>query len=119
MTLDDLGGDVQSVEEVDLGWIQTSWASGNCVVDWGESTDSGFGWDLVGFNLLFKNVDWSITEDKGDLILEDWGEDLKFRDFSSVLFKISEFFFLNTFSSEFDDFFDQGLNKEVNLRSWQ
>lgn len=97
------------MEEVDLRWIQTSWTSWDSIVNWGEGTDSGFSWDLVGFDLLFKGEDWSVTEDKSNFILKDWGQNFKFWDFSTELFKMSEFFFLDTFGSEFDDFFDEGV----------
>jgi hypothetical protein len=97
------------VEEVDLRWIQTSWARDDCVVDWGNGSDSGFSWDFVGFNLLFEGKDWSITEDECDLVLEDWSQDVEFRDFSSILIKVAELLALEAFDSEFDDFLDQSL----------
>jgi hypothetical protein len=97
------------VEEVDLRWIQTSWASNDGVVNWGDGSDSGFSWDFVGFDSLFKSEDWGITEDECDLVLEDWSQDVEFGDFSTELVEVSELLALNAFDSEFDDFFDQSL----------
>ena len=97
------------MEEVNLRWIQTSWAGWDGIVNWWEGTDSGFSWDLVGFNLLFKSEDWGITEDKSDFVLKDWAQDFKFWDFTTELFKMSEFFTVDTFSSEFDDSLDEGV----------
>jgi hypothetical protein len=97
------------VEKVDLGWIQTSWTSNYSVVNWGKGSDSGFSGDFVGFNFLFKSEDWGITENECNFILEDWGEDLEFRNFSSVLLEVFELLTLNAFNSEFDDFLDQSV----------
>lgn len=97
------------MEEVDLRWIQTSWTSWNGEVNGGKGTYSGFSWDLVGFDLLLKKVNWSVTEDKGDFVLEDWAQDFKFWNFSTELFEVLEFFFLDAISSEFEDFFDEGV----------
>lgn len=58
---------------------------------------------------MFKSEDWSITEDKGDFILKNWAQDFKFWDFTTELFKMFEFFFLDTFSSEFDNSLDEGV----------
>jgi hypothetical protein len=68
---------------------------------------------------LFKEEDWSITEDEGDFILEDCVEDLEFWDYCSELFKMFEFIILDSFSSEFKDFLDQSLIYLRNIRSWQ
>jgi hypothetical protein len=58
---------------------------------------------------LFKGEDWSITEDECDLVLEDWGQDVELRDFSSILIKVGELLALDALNSEFDDFFDESL----------
>jgi hypothetical protein len=97
------------VEEVDLRWIQTSWARNDGVIDWGKGSDSGFGWDFVGFDLLLKSKDWSITENECNLVFKNWGKDVEFRDFSSILLEMFELIGLNSFDSESDDFLDQGL----------
>jgi hypothetical protein len=57
------------VEEVNLRWVQTSWSSWDCIIDWGNSTEPGFSWDFVGFDFLFKIENWGIAEDKGNFIL--------------------------------------------------
>ena len=98
------------MEEVDLRWIQTGWTSWDGVVDGRDGSDSGFSWDLVGFDLLFKSVNWSITENKCDLILEDRSQDVEFWDFSAELFEMFELIVVNTIDSESEDFLDQGLN---------
>jgi hypothetical protein len=97
------------VEEVDLRWIQTGWASNNGVVNWGNGSDSGFSWNFVGFDSLFKSEDWGIAEDECDLVLEDWSQDVEFRDFSTELVEVGKLLTLNAFNSEFDDFLDQSL----------
>lgn len=58
---------------------------------------------------MFKSEDWGITEDKSDFVLKDWAQDFKFWDFTTELFKMSEFFTVDTFSSEFDDSLDEGV----------
>jgi len=55
---------------------------------------------------LFKKINWRITKDKCDFILEDWAKDVKFWDFSTELFKMFELIILDTFNSESDDFLD-------------
>jgi hypothetical protein len=97
------------VEKVDLRWIQTSWTRDDGVIDWGKGSDSGFSWDFIGLDLLLKSKDWGITENECDLVLEDWVQDVKFGNFSSVLLEMVKLLALNSFDSESDDFFDQGL----------
>ena len=58
---------------------------------------------------MLKSEDWGITEDECDLVLEDWGQDVEFGDFSSVLLEVFELFALDSIDSESDDFLDQGL----------
>ena len=113
MSLDDFGGDVEGVEEVDLGGVETggSWRDGE--IYGGNSSDSGFGGNFVGFNLSLEVVDGGFSEDEGDFLLEEGSEDFKFWDFSSILlFKMFEFIFIDAFSSHFDDFSDEGLGYE-------
>ena len=113
LSLDDFGGDVEGVEEVDLGGVETggSWRDGE--IYGGNSSDSGFGGNFVGFNLSLEVVDGGFSEDEGDFLLEEGSEDFKFWDFSSILlFKMFEFIFIDAFSSHFDDFSDEGLGYE-------
>jgi hypothetical protein len=58
---------------------------------------------------LFKSEDWGIAEDECDLVLEDWSQDVEFRDFSTELVEVGKLLTLNAFNSEFDDFLDQSL----------
>lgn len=57
LTLDDLGGDTEGVEEVNLGGVQASGASGDGEIDGGEGTDSGFSGDFIGFDLALEVID--------------------------------------------------------------
>lgn len=114
LTLDDLGGDVKSVEEVDLRGIESSGTCGDAEIYGGNHTDSGFSGDFVGFNLSLKIVDRSFGEDKGDLLFEKGDKDAELRDFSSeLLFEMLELIFFDAFSSHFNDFLDEGLSDGV------
>ena len=111
LSLDDLGRDVKGVEEVDLRGIESSGSCRDGEIDGGESTDSGFSGYFVGFDLSLEVINGGLSEDEGDLLLEEGGEGLKLWNFSSILFfEIFEFFFLNAVSSHFKSFFDEGLN---------
>jgi hypothetical protein len=57
LTLDDLGGDVEGVEEVDLGGVETSGSGGDGEINGGDDTDSGFSWDFVGLDFASEFVD--------------------------------------------------------------
>lgn len=114
LTLDDLGGDVQSVEEVDLRGIESSGTCGDAEIDGGNHTDSGFSGDFVGFNLSLKIVDRGFGEDQGDLLFKKGDKDAQLRDFSSeLLFELLELFFFDAFSSHSNDFLDEGLSDGV------
>lgn len=110
LSLHDLGGDVEGVEEVDLGGVEAGGAGGAGVVDGGDDTHAGLGGDFVGFDLALEFVDGGVAEDEGDLLLEERGEDLEFFDFSAeLLFEVSELGLFNAFDSHFDDLLDEGL----------
>lgn len=111
LTLDDLGGDVQSVEEVDLWGIKSSRSSGNWEINGGNGTDSCFSGDLVSLNFASELMDWGVSENKGDFVLEQVIKGLEFRDFSSeLLFEVSELLFFDAADSHFKDFLDEGLS---------
>lgn len=114
MTLDDLGRDVKSMEEVDLRRIKSSGTCGDAEIDRGNYTDSGFSGDFVGFNLSLKIVDGSFGEDEGDFLFEKGDKDVKLRNFSSeLLFEMLELIVFDAFSSHSNDFFDEGLSDGV------
>jgi hypothetical protein len=98
------------VEEVDLGGVQAGGAGGNREIEGSDDTDSGFSGDLVGFNLSSKVVDGGISEDEGDLLLEEGDEDLESGDLTAkLLLKVLELIVVDALSSHFDDFLDEGL----------
>jgi hypothetical protein len=70
LTFVDLGGDVQGVEEVNLGRIKTSWASRDSEVNWGSRTDFCFRRYFVSFEFLLELENWGIGEDKGDFVFK-------------------------------------------------
>lgn len=56
----------------------------------------------------------SITEDERNLLLEEWGKDGQFGDFSSeLLLKMLELILLNALNSHLDDLLDEGLDSDV------
>lgn len=111
LTLDDLGRDVKSVEEVDLRGVETGGSGGNAEIDGGNDTDSGFSGDFVSFDLSLQVVDGGLGEDEGDLLLEKGNEDAELRNFSSeLLFEMLELILLDAFSSHSNDFLDEGLS---------
>ena len=75
LTLDDFGGDVEGVEEVDLGWIKTSGSCWASKIDGWDNSNSCFSWNFVGFNFSSEFMDIGITEDKGNFLLKEWGQD--------------------------------------------
>lgn len=112
LSLDNFSGDVKSVEEVDLGGIETSGSCGNGKVDGGNDSNSSFGRDFVSFDFSFEVIDGSISEDQSNLLLEEGGKDFQSRDFASELFlEMFEFIIFNAVSSHFDDFFDESLSQ--------
>ncbi len=112
MSLNDLGGDVEGVEEVDLRGVETSGACGDREVDGRKDSNSGFSGNLVGFDIAPKVVDRGFGEDEGDFLLEEGDEDIQLRNFASELFfEVFELSILNAFSSHSDDFLDESLDE--------
>jgi len=69
LTLLNLGGDVQGVEERDLRGIHTSGTGGNGDIDSGDGTDLSGSGDLVRFDDGLKIKNGGIREDETDLTL--------------------------------------------------
>ena len=57
------GGDLQSMEKSDLGWVKSSWTWRNGNAQWGDGSRSGDSGDFVGLNNNLKFVDGGIRED--------------------------------------------------------
>jgi hypothetical protein len=111
LTLDDLGGDVEGVEEVNLRGVETSGSSGDGEINGWDNTNSGFSWDFVGLDFASEFVDWGVAENECDFLLKEGSEDVEFWDFASkLLFEMFELFFFNTVDSHFKDFLDEGLD---------
>jgi len=111
LTFDDLGRDVQGVEEVDLWGIKSSRSSGDWEIDRGNNTDSCFSRDLFWLNFASELMDWSVSENKGNFVLEHGSKGLEFWDFSSkLLLQVSELLFFDATYSHFKDFLDKSLN---------
>ena len=112
LTLDDLGGDAEGVEEVNLGGVQASGTSGDGEIDGGEGTDSGFSGDFVGFDLALEVIDGGVGEDEGDLLFHEGDESIELGNLTAkLLLKMLELFVLNALSSHSDDFLDEGLDR--------
>jgi len=98
------------VEEVDLRGIQTSWACWDGEVNGSNATDTGFSWDLVGFEFALEFEDWSVCEDEGDLVLEERNESSEFGDESAeVLLEVLKLVFFDAFSSHLDDLLGESV----------
>ena len=50
LSFNDLGGDHQGMEEVDLWGVEAGWSSWDCEVDWCDDTDSCLSGDSVCFD---------------------------------------------------------------------
>lgn len=112
LSLDDLGGDVECVEEVDLGGIETSGTSRGGEIDGGDDSDSGFSGHLVGFDLDSELMDGGIAEDDCHLFLDEGGEDGKFWDLASeLLFEGFELILGDAFNAHLDHLLDEGLSR--------
>ena len=98
------------MEEVNLRGVKTSWTCWTSEVNGSKSSDSGFGWDFVGFEFVLKFVDWSVSEDQSDFILEERSEILKLGNKSSVaLSEVLEFVLFDAFGSHFNDLLGQSV----------
>lgn len=111
LTLDDLGGDAEGVEEVNLGGVQTSGTSGDGEIDGGKHTDSGFSGDFVGFDLALEVIDGGVGEDESDLLFHEGDKGIELGNLTAeLLLKMLELILFDALSSHSDDFLDEGLN---------
>lgn len=111
LSLDDLGGDVEGVEEVDLGGVETGGACGAGEVDGGDHTNSGLSGHLVGLDLDPQLVHGGVAEDEGDLLLEERSEDGEFGDLAAeLLLEGPELLLVDALHAHLDDFLDEGLS---------
>lgn len=86
LSLNDLGGNGQSMEKTDLRWIHSggSWWHGE--VNIGDRSGFGSGGNSVGFDGWFQFGDWLVGEHQGDFVLEEGQEGLQLGvDFSAVV----------------------------------
>lgn len=74
LSLNDLGGDGQSMEETDLRWIHSGGAWLHDEVDVGDHSGFGAGGDSVGLNGGFQFGDWLVGEDQSDFVFEEGEE---------------------------------------------
>lgn len=111
LTLLNLGGDVQGVEETDLRGIQTSWSWWDDDFQWGEGSDLSWGWDSVTFNDWLEVEDGGIGEDETNLSLAQVQELFDLWNFSVE--SLSEFevliIFLWGFKSDVDGLLDDSV----------
>jgi hypothetical protein len=111
LTLLNLGGDVQGVEERDLRGIQTGGTSGDVDFEGSESTDLSGGRDSVGFNDGLKIRDGGIGEDETDFTLAQRQElfDLGSLGVESLSEFVIRIVFLGGSESDVDGLLDDGV----------
>ena len=106
----DFGGDVEGVEEVDLGGVEAGGSGGYGEVDGGDDAHACFGGELVGFDFGFEFEDGGVGEDEGDFVFEDGEEDFGALHDSAVLFfEELELFVVEAFGAHADDFLGEGV----------
>ena len=106
----DLGGDVESVEEVDLGRVQTCGSGRYSVFDGRDDSDTSFGGELVSFDFGLEFKDGSVCEDHGNFIFEDRDESFEAFNTASILFfEVLELFLSDTFGPHFNDLLGKGV----------
>lgn len=113
LTLLNLGGDIQSVEERDLRGVKTSGAWWDDDFEGREGSDLSRGGDLVTFDDGLKVTDGGIREDEADFTLAALEQLFDLWDLSVVL--LSEFVVLVTLfrslKSDVDSLLDDGLER--------
>ncbi len=87
LSLFNLGGDLEGVEEVNLGGVETCGSWWDDVVDGGDGSDLSLGGELAFFNLVLQIEHWLVGEDQSDLLLEVGQESLEFRLGGTILFE--------------------------------
>lgn len=111
LSLDDLGGDVEGVEEVDLGGVETGGTGRAGEIDGGDDSDSGLSGHLVGFDLGPELMDGGVAEDECDLLLDEGSEDGELGDLASeLLLEGPELILGDAFNAHLDHLLDEGLN---------
>jgi len=113
LTLLNLGGDRQSVEEVNLRGVHTGGAGRNDNITLSDKSDSSRSRHNKGFNLGLKLEDGVVVEDITDLVLEVRNQRVKLRFGSTELSEPVVFLISGKLSSlQFDGFSHDGLTKK-------
>jgi hypothetical protein len=68
LSLDDLGGDVESMEEVDLRGIKSGRSGGAAEIYWRYDSNSCLGGYFIGLDFHSELVDGGISEDECNFI---------------------------------------------------
>ena len=111
LALHDLGGNVEGVEEVDLGGIQSGGACGTSEVDGRLDANSGLSGHLVGLDLEPELVDGGVAEDKRHLFLEERSEDGELGNLASeLLLEVFELLLVDAVGAHLDHLLDEGLS---------
>lgn len=84
----DLGGDLQGVEERDLGWVHTGGSWGDDDIRRCDSSDFRCGFYFVGFDLWLELEHWNVGENQAHLVVKQVFEGVEFLDGSSESLKI-------------------------------
>jgi hypothetical protein len=79
LSLFNLSGDLERVEEVNLRRIKAGSSRRNDIIDGSSGTDLGFSGELALLNLALEVKNRLIGEDQADLLLEVRDECLEFR----------------------------------------
>ena len=111
LALHDLGGNVEGVEEVDLGGIKSGGACGAGEVDGRGDSNSGLSGHLVGLDLEPELVDGGVAEDKCHLFLEERSEDGELGNLASeLLLEGPELLLVDAVGAHLDHLLDEGLS---------
>jgi len=114
LTLLNLGGDRQSVEEVNLRGVHTGGAGRNDNITLSDKSDSSRSRHNKGFNLGLKLEDGVVVEDITDLVLEVRDQRVKLRLGSTKLSEPVVLLISGKLSSlQFDGFSHDGLAKKI------
>jgi len=113
LSLDDLGGDVKSMEEVDLRGIKSCRSSRTAEINGRDDSYSCLCWYFVGLDFSSELMDGGISENECDLILKEGYKGRKFGYLTSELFfKMLELLVVNALNSHADDLLDECLCEE-------
>lgn len=114
LSLLDLGGNLQGMEEGDLGGVEPSGSRRDDHIAWGNDTYLGGGLDPVSLDSGLEFVDGLFSEDKANLLVAELVELLKGWDGFAVVSEVLGVFVLviDGVDAEIEGFSNDGLKKK-------